>query len=217
MAAAATQGHEIVLLMGPPGAGKGTQASRLAAERGLTKLSTGDMLRDHVARGTELGQRAQTFMDAGDLVPDDVIIGMVSATFEEAPAMRFLLDGFPRTPGQAAALDALLAEHGARITAAIVLDVDDEELVRRLLGRAEEEGRSDDSEDVIRNRMDVYRRQTQPLLDYYDGQRSLRRVDGTGDMETITARMRDVLEAMEDGSSHGRDGASPPGSPMGNP
>ena len=217
MAAAATQGREIVLLMGPPGAGKGTQASRLAAERGLTKLSTGDMLRDHVARGTELGQRAQTFMDAGDLVPDDVIIGMVSATFEEAPAMRFLLDGFPRTPGQAAALDALLAEHGARITAAIVLDVDDEELVRRLLGRAEEEGRSDDSEDVIRNRMDVYRRQTQPLLDYYDGQRSLRRVDGSGDMETITARMRDVLEEMEDGSSHGRDGASPPGSPMGNP
>ncbi len=217
MAAAATQGREIVLLMGPPGAGKGTQASRLAAERGLTKLSTGDMLRDHVARGTELGQRAQAFMDAGDLVPDDVIIGMVSATFEEAPAMRFLLDGFPRTPGQAAALDALLAEHGARITAAIVLDVDDEELVRRLLGRAEEEGRSDDSEDVIRNRMDVYRRQTQPLLDYYDGQRSLRRVDGSGDMETITARMRDVLEAMEDGSSHGRDGASPPGSPMGNP
>ena len=214
MSAAATQGHEIVLLMGPPGAGKGTQASRLATERGLTKLSTGDMLRDHVARGTALGERAQAFMDAGDLVPDDVIIGMVSATFESAPAIRFLLDGFPRTPGQAAALDALLAEHGARITAAIVLDVDDEELVRRLLGRAEEEGRSDDSEDVIRNRMDVYRRQTQPLLDYYDGQRSLRRVDGSGDMDTITARLRDVLAAMDDAP----DGAKlRQGFPKGNP
>jgi adenylate kinase len=218
MSDAATTGHEIVLLMGPPGAGKGTQASRLAAERGLTKLSTGDMLRDHVARGTALGERAQTFMNAGDLVPDDVIIGMVSATFEAAPAMRFLLDGFPRTPGQAAALDALLAEHGARITAAIVLDVDDEELVRRLLGRAEEEGRSDDSEDVIRNRMDVYRRQTQPLLDYYDGQRSLRRVDGSGDMDAITARLRDVLETIEDGTRDGPDGAKlRQGSPKGSP
>lgn len=190
-------GHEIVLLMGPPGAGKGTQASSLAAERGLTKLSTGDMLRDHVARGTDLGRRAKAIMDAGELVPDDVIVEMVRATFEAAPALRFLLDGFPRTPGQAAALDALIAEHGARITAAIVLDVPDDELVRRLVGRAEEEGRSDDGEEVVRKRMEVYRRQTQPLLDYYAGQGTLRRVDGSGDVEQVTARLRGVIEAIE--------------------
>jgi adenylate kinase len=215
MSASATRDHEIVLLMGPPGAGKGTQASRLASERGLAKLSTGDMLRDHVARGTDLGQRAQEFMDAGELVPDDVIIGMVAATFEEATALRFLLDGFPRTPIQAAALDALLAEHGAHIRAAVVLDVDDEELVRRLVGRSEQEGRSDDSEDIVRNRMDVYRRQTQPLIDYYDGQRTLRRVDGTGDMEHVTSRVREVLGRAQSEPADSAGAAPAHGSPKG--
>jgi adenylate kinase len=194
MASATTLDSEVVLLMGPPGAGKGTQASRLAAERSLRKLSTGDMLRDHVARGTDLGRRARAVMDAGDLVPDDVIVGMVRATFEASPAMRFLLDGFPRTPGQAASLDALLAEHGASIKAAIALEVGDDELVRRLVGRAQEEGRSDDDEDVVRTRMEVYRRQTQPLLEYYGGHGTLRRVDGTGSMDDVTARLRGVLE-----------------------
>jgi len=184
---------EVVLLMGPPGAGKGTQASRLAEERGLAKLSTGDMLRDHVRRGTELGQRAKAIMDAGDLVPDDVIVGMVRATMEAAPSVRFLLDGFPRTPAQAAALDALLFELGARIDAAIALEVDDDELVKRLVQRAEEEGRSDDNEATIRNRMEVYRRQTQPLLDYYDGHGALARIDGLGTVEDVTARIREVL------------------------
>lgn len=198
-------GHEIVLLMGPPGAGKGTQAARLAAERGLAKLSTGDMLRDHVARGTDLGNRAKAIMDSGELVPDDVIVGMVRATFESKPDLRFLLDGFPRTPGQAAALDALLAEHGASITAAIALAVVDDELVRRLVLRSEEEGRSDDGEEIVRTRMEVYRRQTQPLLDYYDGQGTLRRVDGSGDVETVTARLRNVLEEIEASSTDGRD------------
>jgi adenylate kinase len=188
-------GHELVLLMGPPGAGKGTQASRLASERELTKLSTGDMLRDHVARGTDLGLRAKSIMDAGELVHDDVIVGMVRETFAAAPALRFLLDGFPRTAGQAAALDALLAEHGARIDAAFALEVDDDELVRRLTGRSREEGRSDDTEEVVRTRMEVYRRQTQPLLDYYAGQGSLQRIDGRGDVEAVTARLRAVLDS----------------------
>jgi adenylate kinase len=187
------QGHEVVLIMGPPGAGKGTQASRLAQQRGLRKLSTGDMLRDHVARGTDLGVRAKTIMDAGELVPDDVIVGMVREAFTEGGTLRFLLDGFPRTAGQAAALDALLAEYGAKIDAAIALEVDDDELVRRLVGRAAQEGRSDDSEDVVRTRMDVYRRQTQPLLDYYRGQGSLVSVDGVGSMDDVTARLRAVL------------------------
>jgi len=197
--AATAPSREVVLLMGPPGAGKGTQASRLAEERGLRKLSTGDMLRDHVARGTELGRRARALMDAGTLVPDDVIVGMVRDTFAAAPVLRFLLDGFPRTPGQAAALDALLAEHGARITAAIVLDVADDELVRRLAHRAVEEGRSDDTEDVIRTRMDVYRRQTQPLLDYYAEQGALHRVDGRGHVADVTARLRTVLDGVAAG------------------
>jgi adenylate kinase len=200
MSASGRHDHELVLLMGPPGAGKGTQASRLAAERGLTKLSTGDMLRDHVARGTGLGQRAKAVMDAGELVPDDVIVGMVRETVAAAPALRFLLDGFPRTAGQAAALDALLAEHGARIDAALALEVDVDELVRRLIGRAQEEGRSDDTEEIVRTRMEVYRRQTQPLLDYYAGQRTLHRIDGRGDVEAVTARLREVL----DGVAHGR-------------
>ena len=184
---------EIVLLMGPPGAGKGTQATALAKARGLTPLSTGDMLRDHVRRGTELGQRAKTIMDSGELVPDDVIVGMVRETFEAAPSKRFLLDGFPRTPAQAAALDALLAELGVRITAAVALEADDEELVQRLLKRAELEGRSDDNETTVRNRMEVYRRQTQPLLDYYAGHGVLRSVDGTGSIDEVQARIREVL------------------------
>ena len=184
---------EVVLLMGPPGAGKGTQASLLAEERGLTKLSTGDMLRDHVRRATPLGERAKAIMDAGDLVPDDVIVGMVRETMEAAPSVRFLLDGFPRTPAQAAALDALLAELGARITAAVALEVSDDELVARLVQRAEQEGRSDDNEDTIRNRMAVYRRQTQPLLDYYAGHGVLTRVDGLGSVEDVTERVRGVL------------------------
>ena len=184
---------EIVLLMGPPGAGKGTQAIALAEARGLTPLSTGNMLRDHVARGTELGTRAKTIMDAGELVPDDVIIGMVRAELEAADPPRFLLDGFPRTPAQAAALDALLAELGTQVTAAIALEADDEALVQRLLKRAELEGRSDDNETTVRNRMEVYRQQTQPLLEYYEGRGALKRVDGIGGIEEIQARIREVL------------------------
>lgn len=199
------RGHEVVLLMGPPGAGKGTQATRLAAERTLVKLSTGDMLRDHVRRDTELGRRAKSIMDAGALVPDDVIVGMVGAEFDAAEELRFLLDGFPRTPAQAASLDALLADRGAAIAAAIALEVQDEELVRRLLQRAQEEGRSDDTEGTVRTRMQVYRTQTQPLLDYYDGQRKLHRVDGVGDVEEVTARLRAVLDAAaEDAGAGGR-------------
>ena len=184
---------EIVLLMGPPGAGKGTQATALAEARGLTPLSTGNMLRDHVARGTELGTRAKAIMNKGDLVPDDVIIGMVRAELEAADPPRFLLDGFPRTPAQAAALDALLAELGTQVTAAIALEADDEELVQRLLKRAELEGRSDDNETTVRNRMEVYRQQTQPLLEYYEGRGALKRVDGIGSIEEIQARIREVL------------------------
>lgn len=179
--------------MGPPGAGKGTQANRLASGRGLVKLSTGDMLREHVKRGTELGIRAKGIMEAGDLVPDELIIAMVRRELEGQQTVRVLLDGFPRTPGQAAALDALLAEHDTSVTAVVALEVDSEELVRRLLRRSRDEGRFDDNEATIRKRMEVYRNETQPLLDYYRGQGKLVTVDGMGEMDDVTERVVGVL------------------------
>lgn len=184
---------EVLLLMGPPGAGKGTQATRVALARSLTKLSTGDMLRAHVAAGTELGRRAKAIMDAGDLVPDDVIIGMVRSELHAATEIRFLLDGFPRTSAQAAALDALLAEMQVGVTAAISIVVPDEELVVRVLKRAAEEGRSDDNEATIRNRMAVYHNQTKPLVEYYRGQSKLKVVDGLGPINEVSDRIRAVL------------------------
>jgi adenylate kinase len=190
---ASAPASEVLLLMGPPGAGKGTQANRLASGRGLVKLSTGDMLREHVRRGTELGLRAKGIMEAGDLVPDDLIIAMVRRELEGQQGVRVLLDGFPRTPGQAAALDALLAEHGTSVSAAVALVVDSDELVRRLMQRSRDEGRFDDNEATIRKRMEVYRTETQPLVDYYGGQGKLIAVDGMGEMDDVSARINEVV------------------------
>lgn len=185
---------EVVLLMGPPGAGKGTQASLLAEARGLTKLSTGDMLRSHVKQGTDLGVRAKSLMEEGVLVPDELIIAMVRAELERMPAVRVLLDGFPRTTGQAVALDALLAELGAPIGAVIELRVDSDELIKRLLGRALAEGRSDDNEETIRTRMQVYMEQTRPLLEYYRAAGTLERVNGVGTTAEVAERIEGALE-----------------------
>ncbi len=186
---------EVLLLMGPPGAGKGTQASKLARARVLTKLSTGDMLRDHVSRGTALGQEAKAIMDAGNLVSDEIIVGMVRSALEnrENESVRVLLDGFPRTPGQADALNDLLTEFGAGLSAAVLLEVNEDELVSRLLQRANDQGRSDDNEETIRNRMKVYKNQTQPLIDYYQTRGKLRSVDGLGSVEDVFARITEVL------------------------
>lgn len=186
---------EVLLFMGPPGAGKGTQASMVAEERSLAKLSTGDMLRAHVRSGTDLGKRAKVLMDEGVLVPDELIIAMVRSELEEMEPVRVLLDGFPRTTAQAEALDRLLDELGAPITAAIELKVDAEELVARLLKRAEQEGRSDDNEDTIRTRMRVYTEQTAPLLDYYRRAGKLEQVDGVGTLDEVSARIQDAIEA----------------------
>jgi adenylate kinase len=186
-------GYEVLLLMGPPGAGKGTQAERLADARNLLKLSTGDMLRDHVARGTDLGQKAATIMTAGDLVPDNLIVAMVRETLQGLDPLRVLLDGFPRTDGQAAALDGILTEMGAEIAAAIALEVPSDELVRRLLQRAEELGRSDDNEETVRRRMEVYLRDTRPLFDYYQGRGKLHHADGVGTVDEVLARIQRVL------------------------
>lgn len=191
----ALSGSEVLLLMGPPGAGKGTQASKLARARGLMKLSTGDMLRDHVTRGTDLGLAAKAIMEAGDLVSDDIIVGMVRSAIEsqDSEDVRVLLDGFPRTPGQAEALARLLKDFDTNLTAAVLLKVNEEELVGRLLQRSEEQGRSDDNEATIRNRMNVYKQQTQPLIDYYDNDSKLRSVDGMGTVEEVFARITGVL------------------------
>ena len=184
---------EALILMGPPGAGKGTQAVKLARARSLHKLSTGDMLRDHVKRGTELGQQAKSIMDAGGLVSDDIIIGMVRDELEQQDDVRVLLDGFPRTTAQAEALDGLLQEFDTPLTAAVLLEVDPDELTRRLLHRAGEEGRSDDNESTVRERMRVYQELTQPLVDYYEARGKLRRVDGSGTVEEVFARISEVL------------------------
>jgi adenylate kinase len=184
---------EIVLLMGPPGAGKGTQAVKLARARSLVKLSTGDMLRDHVKRGTELGQKAKAIMDAGQLVSDEIVIGMVRAEIENMNPVRVLFDGFPRTPAQADALDKLLKEFHTGITGVVLLEVDEDHLVQRLLERAQKEGRSDDTEEVIRERMKVYKSSTQPVVDYYEKRSTLRTVDGVGAVEEVFARISEVL------------------------
>jgi adenylate kinase len=184
---------EIVLLMGPPGAGKGTQAVKLARARSLLKLSTGDMLRDHVKRGTELGQQAKAIMDAGQLVSDDIVIGMVRSEISGHNPVRVLFDGFPRTPAQADALDNLLKEFGTGITGVVLLEVNEDELVQRLLERAQKEGRSDDTEEVIRERMKVYKSSTQPVVDYYEKRSKLRQVDGIGAVEEVFARISEVL------------------------
>lgn len=184
---------EIVLLMGPPGAGKGTQAVKLARARSLLKLSTGDMLRDHVKRGTELGQQAKAIMDSGQLVSDEIVIGMVRAEINGLNPVRLLFDGFPRTPAQADALDNLLKEFNTGITGVVLLEVNEDELVQRLLERAQKEGRSDDTEEVIRERMKVYKSSTQPVVDYYEKRSKLRKVDGVGSLEEVFARISEVL------------------------
>ena len=184
---------EVLLLVGPPGAGKGTQAEKLARARRLTKLSTGDMLRDHVRRETDVGLTAKQVMATGQLVSDELIVAMVRSELEGSSSVRVLLDGFPRTVVQAEALDALLQELGAAITAAVLLEVDVDELVARLVKRAEEQGRTDDNEATIRTRMQVYAEQTAPLLDYYEARGKLRRVKGTGTVEEVFANISEVL------------------------
>lgn len=178
-----------IIFLGPPGAGKGTQAARLSEELGYKKLSTGDILRDHVARMTPLGQAVRPIMERGDLVPDDLILALI----REELAERVILDGFPRTQAQAEALDRLLEETGTRLLGVVLVEVPEEELVRRVLKRAQLEGRLDDNEETIKRRLEVYRAQTAPLVDYYERRGVLKRVDGTGTPEEVYARIRGAL------------------------
>jgi adenylate kinase len=179
-----------LILLGPPGAGKGTQAAHLCAEHGLVHLSTGDLLRAAVAAGSALGRKAKAYMDAGDLVPDDLVSDLVAEKLADLGRdAAFLLDGFPRNVDQAAALDAVPL--GGAIDHVIHLRLDEEEVVRRLLGR----GRKDDSEEVIRNRLAVYERETRPLVRHYRERGLLRTVDAAGTIEEVQERIEAVLEA----------------------
>jgi len=181
-------------MLGPPGAGKGTQAARLAKALGIPHLSTGDMLRSNVANNTELGLQAQAFMEAGDLVPDELVTAMVIDRLQqEDAACGYLLDGYPRNPAQAVALVEAFGNDVLELT--LLLEVDAEELVSRLVLRGEEQGRTDDTEDVIRNRLAVYEEQTAPLVEYYESRQRLARVEGLGSIPEVFSRLIEVLAA----------------------
>ena len=172
-----------LILTGPPGAGKGTEAKRRAKHFGVPQIATGDILREAVASGSEVGQRAQAIMQRGDLVPDELVIEIARERLaREDCTPGFILDGFPRTTGQAEALDAMLEERGREPVRVIVLVVAERELVRRILSRGE--SRPDDNEESLRNRLQVYQRATAPVLEHY--RQALIEVDGTGDMDQIT-------------------------------
>ena len=183
-----------LIFLGPPGSGKGTQAKLLAERLGVPAISTGDMLRDAVRRGTPLGRRAQAIMEAGELVPDDVVIGLVRERTALPDARNgFLLDGFPRTIEQAKALDRILEGNAASVDGVINLLVPEGTLVERLLGRAALEGRSDDRRETVAERLRVYRERTAPLVEYYRGLGLLYDVDGSGSVEEVAGRIDRAL------------------------
>jgi adenylate kinase len=215
-----------IILLGPPGAGKGTQASRLERERGMVQLSTGDMLRGAVAAGTPVGLKAKAVMEAGELVSDEIVIGILSDRLDQPDTVQgFILDGFPRTVAQAEALDVMLAEKHRKLDCVIELDVDEEALVDRITGRfsckecgapyhdryqlPKQEGtcdvcgshsfsrRPDDNEATVRTRMAEYRAKTAPILPYYEAKGLVRHVDGMADIEHVTAAIEAILDKAQ--------------------
>jgi adenylate kinase len=186
-----------LILLGPPGAGKGTQARRLVEAYGIPQLSTGDILRQAIAERTPMGLAAKEIMDRGDLVSDEIVNGIVSERLDgEDCRPGFILDGFPRTIAQAEALDQMLAEKGMALDAVVEMQADSGELVRRIVNRANESGtaRGDDNVEVVRNRLEVYRSQTAPLVEYYRGHGLLRSVDGMQSVEDVTAAIKGAVE-----------------------
>ena len=200
-----------LILLGPPGAGKGTQAQRLIAKHGIVQLSTGDMLRAAVAAGTPVGLRAKSIMDRGELVPDDVVVAIIADRIDQPDAKRgFVLDGFPRTVPQAEALDRLLAERGLKLDAVIELKVDEGILLRRIEKRVAdmtargEKVRADDNPEVLKGRLSAYRAQTAPLAGYYAGKGMLKSVDGMAAIDEVTAAIDRLLRPLRDSKAPNR-------------
>jgi adenylate kinase len=183
---------DTVVLLGPPGSGKGTQAARLREQLGFTELATGDLLRAARGAGSELGRRAADYMDRGELVPDALMVAMIRDALADRDGEPILLDGFPRTVPQAEALEEALRERGRELDAAILIDVPDELVAERIMGRGQ--GRSDDDPETVEERLQVYHRQTEPLVAYYDDRGLLRRVDGTQEPGDVAADVRAALE-----------------------
>lgn len=185
-----------LILLGPPGAGKGTQAQRLVSKYSIIQLSTGDMLRAAVAAGTAVGKRAQEIMARGDLVPDDVMVEIIADRLKQADvANGFILDGFPRTVAQAEALDRLLEKLGLKLDAVVEMTVDEEELIARIVNRAKETGgaRADDNAETARRRFAVYLQQTAPVSNYYEKKGMLSKVDGMGSVEEVASAIGAAL------------------------
>jgi adenylate kinase len=185
-----------LIVMGPPGVGKGTQAKALAQGSGWIHLSTGEVFRDHIRRQTDLGRRVKSYLDRGEYVPDDVTVDLVRDRLQNIPpSTRVLFDGFPRTVAQAEALDRLLPQMGRKVGAVLILEAPRDELYARLSSRALAQNRADDTPEVIANRLDVYDEQTRPVISYYEDHGLVKRVNGVGRVEDITSRLREALES----------------------
>jgi len=191
-----------IILFGPPGSGKGTQSERIVEKYGLIHLSTGNLLRHEIAEKTPLGLEAKNLMDKGQLVPDEVVIGMIDTCLEKhADSKGFLFDGFPRTVAQAEALDKLLALRKTSICKVLALDVSEEELVKRLIKRGETSGRSDDTdENIIRRRYTVYKNDTEPVAEYYKEQDKLERIQGEGSVDEIFSALSKCINESQNPS-----------------
>lgn len=194
-----------IVIFGAPGSGKGTQSDKLIEKYRLFHISTGDVLRDNIKRGTELGAIAKDYIDKGQLIPDDLMVSILADVLDanrEQARVGVIFDGFPRTIAQAQALDAMLAERGTGVTAVVGLEVPEEELVQRILLRGKLSGRADDNLETVKNRLDVYHNQTAPLRDYYQKQGLYRAIEGLGAIDDIFGRICAVVDALDACGAH---------------